>query len=215
MWTQRPPTIVATTSTVSSSSGGQSSGSRESTTRSARYPGTSLPRRRSSPESHAGLTIVAMSACSTVRHCSGCQAGRSSIVRQDARPDAGERIELLDRRVRAVRDERARVPQRPERVRAVELLGPEALREVAVGRRVAELDGAGDAERREAADVLGREALRVLDAMPQTERRPRVARRLEGVERLAVRPVADRVHADRPAEPRALPDDLGELARRS
>ena len=38
-----------------------------------------------------------------------------------------------------------------------------------------------------------------------------VARRLERVERLAVRAVADRVHADRPAEPRALADDLGEL----
>ena len=57
--TQRPPTIVATTSTDSSSSAGHSSGSRERTTRSARYPGRSLPRFRSSPVSHAGATVVA------------------------------------------------------------------------------------------------------------------------------------------------------------
>ena len=80
---------------------------------------------------------------------------------------------------------------------------------------MAELDGAGDAELREAADVLGGEALRVLDALPQPERRPRVSGRLEGVERLAIRTVADRVDADRPAEPRALADDLCELRRRS
>ena len=79
--THRPPTIVATTSTVSSSSGGQSSGSRESTTRSARNPGTSLPRRRSSPASQAGLTVAARSASSIVSACSGCHAGRSSIFR--------------------------------------------------------------------------------------------------------------------------------------
>ena len=138
--------------------------------------------------------------------------GRSLVDRpQDTGADPGERVELLDRRVRAVRDERARVPERAERVRAVDPVGPEALGEVAIRRRVAELDGAGDAERREAADVLRCEALRVLDAVAQAERRPHVARRLEGVERLAVRPVADRVHADGPAQPRARADDVGEL----
>ena len=51
----------------------------------------------------------------------------------------------------------------------------------------------------EAADVLRREQLRVLDPVPQPERRPLVASLLEGVERLAVGQVADRVHGDRPA----------------
>ena len=138
---------------------------------------------------------------------------RRAVVDRPEHPgaDPGERIELLDRRVGAVRDERAGLPQRAERVGAVDLLGPEALGEVAIRRRVAELDGAGDPERREAVDVLGREALRVLDAVSQAEWRPHVTRRLEGVERLAVRAVADRVHTDRPTEPSALADDLGEL----
>ena len=39
----------------------------------------------------------------------------------------------------------------------------------------------------------------MLDALPEPERRPQVARRLEGVERLAVRAVADRMDGDRPA----------------
>ena len=62
-----------------------------------------------------------------------------------------------------------------------------------------ELDRAGDADLGEAAGVGGVEALRVLDPLAQAERLPRVPRRLEGVERVAVRPVADRVHGDRPA----------------
>ena len=76
---------------------------------------------------------------------------------------------------------------------------------------MAELDGAGDPERREAAHVLGREALRVLDPLAKSERRPLVARRLEGVERLAIRAVADRMDSDRPPDPRPRADDLGEL----
>ena len=48
-------------------------------------------------------------------------------------------------------------------------------------------------------DVLGREQLGVLDALAQAERLPDVARRLEGVERLAVGEVADRVDGDREA----------------
>ena len=59
-----------------------------------------------------------------------------------------------------------------------------------------ELHRAGDAELGEAGDVLGREQLRVLDPVAQAERRPHRARALERVERLAVRPVADRVHGD-------------------
>ena len=42
-------------------------------------------------------------------------------------------------------------------------------------------------------------------------RRPLVARRLERVERVAVRAVADRVHRDRPADARSAPHDLLEL----
>ena len=67
------------------------------------------------------------------------------------------------------------------------------------------------AELGEAADVLGREALRVLDPLAQAARLPHVARPLEGVERRRFARVADRVHADRPARLGALADDLLEL----
>ena len=51
----------------------------------------------------------------------------------------------------------------------------------------------------------------MLDPLAQPERRPGVARRLERVERVAVREVADRVHGDgQPGLGRA-PDDLLEL----
>ena len=40
------------------------------------------------------------------------------------------------------------------------------------------------------------EQLRVLDAVAKPERLPEIACRGEGIERLAVRPVADRVDAD-------------------
>ena len=209
--TQRPPTIVATTSTVSSSSGGHSTGSRERTTRSARYPGTSLPRLRSSPASQAGATVVACSASSTVSASSHPPAGALVDRARDRRADPRERVELLDRRVGAVRDHRARLAERAERVRALEPVGPEALGEVAVRGRVRELHRACDAELREAAEILRREALRVLDPVPEPARRPLVPRRLERVERLAVRAVADRVHGHGPARARARADDLGQL----
>ena len=61
----------------------------------------------------------------------------------------------------------------------------------------------------------GREQLAVLDPVAEAERRPDLLRRLERVERLAVRPVADRVDADREAGGCAAADDLGELRRRS
>ena len=64
------------------------------------------------------------------------------------------------------------------------------------------------------ADVLGGEALRVLDPLAQAARLPRVARALERVERGAVRGVADRVHADRPARLGAVAHDLLELLAR-
>src|SRR6188472_376348 len=81
LYTQRPPTIVATTCTSGSSSGGMVTGSRSSTTRSARYPGSSFPRLRSSPASQAGATVDAWSACSIVTASLPRQPGRSSIVR--------------------------------------------------------------------------------------------------------------------------------------
>ena len=130
--------------------------------------------------------------------------GRALVERaEDAGADARPRVELLDRRVGAVRDERAGLDQRAERVRAVELLRPEALGEVAVGRRVAELDGRGDPERGEAREIVLGEALGVLDPLAQPVRPPELLRPLERVERLAVRAVADRVHGDRPAGLRA------------
>ena len=103
-----------------------------------------------------------------------------------ARADPRERVELLDRRIAAVRDDGARVEQRPERVGAVGLAGPVAVGEIAVGRG-GELHRAGDAERGEAGEILGREELRVLDpraqplgatrhASPRTRRAPRGSR---------------------------------------
>ncbi len=130
---------------------------------------------------------------------------------QHSGEDSGPRVELLDRCVGTVDDDRAGLDERAKRVRAVELVGPEPLGEVAVGRRVRELHGRGDADLREARDVFGRETLRVLDARTQTARLPRVARTFERVERVAVRAVADRVHADRPAGLGARAHDLREL----
>ena len=151
-----------------------------------------------------GSTQVATSASSTVRHCSGCHAGRSSIVRRTPARIPASGSSSSTGASEPFATSAPGLEQRAERVRAVDPLGPEALGEIAIRGRVAELHGAGDAELGEAADVLRGEALRVLDPLPQPERLPRVARRLERVERLAVRAVADRVHADRPAE-RARP----------
>jgi len=119
---------------------------------------------------------------------------------RDARP----RVELLDRRVRAVRDQRAGVPEGTPAVGAVRLAGPEAVGEVAVGDRMSELHRRRDAELREAGYVLIGEQLRVLDAVPEAERAPDVLCRLERVQGLAVREVADRVHrgARSPPAPR-------------
>ena len=74
-----------------------------------------------------------------------------------------------------------------------------------------ELHRAGDAELREPPEVFGRQALRMLDPLPQATRRPFVLRRLERVERFAVRAVADRMYPDRPAGARRATNDLGEL----
>ena len=77
-----------------------------------------------------------------------------------------------------------------------------------------ELDGGGDAELRKACDVLGREALRVLDPLAEATRAPGVLRALEGVEGCGVGGVADRVHADRPTRRGTLAHDLLELLAR-
>ena len=145
------------------------------------------------------MTVEATIACSTVSACSGCQAGRSSIVRRTpARiPASGSSSSTgASEPFATTAPESSR---RAERVGALEPVAPEALGEIAVGRRVAELHRAGDAELGEPRDVRRVEALRVLDPVAEAERLPRVLRRLEGVERVAVGPVADRVHGDRPA----------------
>jgi hypothetical protein len=130
---------------------------------------------------------------------------------RDGRADAGERVQLLDGRVGAVRHDGARLEQRAERVRAFQPVGPEALREVAVGGSVGELDRARDAELREAGQILRVQALRVLDAVAQPARSPFVLRRLERVERLPVRAVADRVHRNGPAGAGAAAHDVRQL----
>ena len=204
--TQRPPTMVATTSASRSSHG-----SRSSTTRSATWPGISVPRRRSSRASQAGATHVAWNAWSTVSALLRMPGGPLVDRAPHAGPDARERVELLDRRVAAVAEHGARVEQRPERVGAVGLAGPELIGDVAIRRRVRELHGAGDAELGEAGEILGGEQLRVLDPLPQPLRLPEVPRLLECVQRLAVGAVADRVHRDREARRGAAPHDLGQL----
>ena len=123
----------------------------------------------------------------------------------------GKRVELLDRRVAAVHDDRAGVEQRTERIRPVGLAGPVLVGEVAIGRRVRELHGAGDAELGEADEILGREQLCVLDPVPEPERSPCVPGLLERVERLTVRAIADRVDGDRKPRRGSAPHDLGEL----
>ena len=56
------------------------------------------------------------------------------------------------------------------------------------------------------------EQLCVLDARAQAARPPQLTGRLEGVERLAVRTIADRVDGERPAGLGRAAHDLGELA---
>ena len=74
-----------------------------------------------------------------------------------------------------------------------------------------ELHGRRHPQLREALNVLQREQLRVLDPLPQTERLPDLARRLERVERVPVRAVADRVDRDGKPCLGTAADDLGQL----
>ena len=126
---------------------------------------------------------------------------------------AGERVELLHRRVGAAREPHAGVEQLPVRVGAVEAVGPQPRGQLAVARGVRVLDRGGDAEAGEARDVVRMHALRVLDAVAQPERAPQRLGRLEGVERLAVGEIADRVHGDGQAGRGGLADDDGEVLR--
>ena len=130
---------------------------------------------------------------------------------QDAGANAHERVELLHGRVGSVHDDGARVEERAPRIGAVGHPGPGVLRQVAVGWGVGELHGRGDADRLEARDVLPGEELRVLDARAQAAGAPLVRGRLEAVERVAVRLVADRVDGDGEPGPRGAAHDLGEL----
>ena len=75
---------------------------------------------------------------------------------------------------------------------------------------MAELDRRGDAERREAGEILRCQQLRVLDAVAETERLPYRGGLLEGVECLPVGEIADRVDRDREPCLRSLADDLRE-----
>jgi hypothetical protein len=54
---------------------------------------------------------------------------------------------------------------------------------------------------REPVNILGRQQLRVLDTLAKAERLPVAASFLEGVEGVAIRPIADCVHSDREARP--------------
>ena len=207
--------MVDTTSTDSSSSLGHVNGSRESTTRSARKPGSSRPRRRSSPASQAGVTVDADDRLLD-RERLVDPPGRAVVDRaQHAGTDPGQRVELLDGCVGAVGDDGARVQQAPERVGALERFAPEPLRQVPVGGRVRELDRAGDADLGEPGNVRGVEALRVLDPVPKpsgpqspaSPRRRPAHRGSLGRRSRAPRPASRRAAApriDAPRAPRAL-----------
>src|SRR5262249_61294642 len=68
-----------------------------------------------------------------------------------------------------------------------------------------------NAQRAKSIDILVGQQLRVLDALAQAEWLPVVARLLEGVECVAVRAIADRMHGDREAGPCRGPDQACEV----
>jgi hypothetical protein len=130
---------------------------------------------------------------------------------QDSGPDAEQGVELLDRRIRSVRDDGAGLEQRAKRVGAVGHPGPVPVRELTVGGGVAELDGGRDSELPKAGDVLFSEELGVLDPGAEPARPPFLRGRLEGVKRLAVGEVADGVHGDWEPGSGGAADDVLEL----
>ena len=208
--TQRPATIVATTCTSRSSSGSHANGSRSSTTRSASRPGTSVPR-------------VAL------------------VVREPRRRDAGRVQRLVERQrllrpPRAVVERRGRRRRRPPRGRAPRPARRSRSRRARPSRAASGTHTCPSSlspqkrsarSRSDGAWLNCAETATPSSAKRGTSsgarhcacsircRRPArcqtLARPLERVERLAVRAVADRVHADGPARLGACADDLGEL----
>ena len=209
--TQRPPTIVATTSTPSSSGSHVERIARRARRGRRGSPGRSLPRRRSSPESHAGVTMVASQRLLDRQACSGCQAGRSSSVRRTpARiPASGSSSSIGASEPFATRA--PDVHKRAVRVGAVGLAPPEALGEVAVGRGVAELDGARRRRaRRSGGGPPARGTARARSggaarAAPVS----RVSSKASSASRFARSPIACTATGSPAAAPRA--DDLREL----
>ena len=136
---------------------------------------------------------------------------RDAALRRRAQP--GERVEVLDRRVRAAGEAHAGVEQLPVGIGVAEAVGPQPGGELAVAGRVRVLDRRGDPEAGVARDVVRMDALGVLDAVAQPERPPHVLGRLEAVERLAVGEVADRVDGDGHPGRGGVADDRGEPLR--
>ena len=189
--TQSPATMVASTSVA-----GSTSGSRSSTTRSASKPARRRPRRSSSKLSHAGATVNDSSAA----------PGGTSSSAAARRPASGSRSSTGASDPAAIRAPDASSERngyawstRSAQIRSHQL---------AIAHRMRVLHRGGDAERGEARDVLGRDALRVLDAMARAGRH----RRLERVERVAVSAIADRVHGEREACPLGGADHVASAA---
>ena len=207
-----PPSIVRRTRSDASSSGATASGSRSRITRSASMPGSSAAaavlvagepggrdrrRRERLLDGDALLGVPRRAARRCVRSTPAAMPASGS----SSSTGASEPLAIA----------RAGVEQRAVRVGAVGHPGPRPVGQVAVGGRVRELHGGGDAELGEAGEVLGAQQLGVLDALAQPERRPQRPGRRERVERLTVGAVADGVHRDREAALRGAADDLLEL----
>jgi hypothetical protein len=73
---------------------------------------------------------------------------------------------------------------------------------------MAELNGGGDPELGEPRDVVLSQELSVLDARAKAARPPLLLRRLERVQGVTVREVADRMHGDGEARARGAADDV-------
>ena len=140
------------------------------------------------------MAVEASSRLSALLRVPGTRHGRDD-------PGPAGRALRSARRSRSRRG--ARVPQRPVGVGAVGHAGPEAVGEIAVGRRMAELDGGGDAElRRSGGRPRVRAAARARSAGGgRAAPVSRVCSKASSASRFAQ--VADRVHGDREAARRA------------
>ena len=163
--------------------------------------GSSFPRRRSSRDSQAGATHVACRACSTVCGLLGPPGG-SLVDRPAARrrrsPPRGSSSSTGASEPLATT--RAGLEQRPEGIRARRGGRARALGEVTVGGRMGELDRTSDAEGGEPRHSSGARPARARSAAAALGPTRRVSPRTRRAR--SVRPVADRVHPDRPAAPR-------------